>query len=97
MMPLREQRQMGERHFREEIFSYVFIITFLSNLWFQKTDSGVRISYLVPTGLFLLFSLILSFTLGSINFELVGYWLIAFLGGWVLAWVVNFVAGLIKR
>ena len=71
--------------------SYLFSITFISNLWFQKLSKW---NYLIPA-ILILVALILDggFWLGT-EFQ---YGLVSLVAGWVLAWIVNFVVGLIKK
>lgn len=71
---------------------YLLLVTFISNLWFRKLN---KLNYLIPA--IILFLIFVYVDYASSDLWLVlGYWLIAFLGGWVLAWVVNFVVGKIK-
>ena len=71
--------------------SYLFSITFISNLLFQKLSKW---NYLIPA-ILILVALILDggFWLGT-GFQ---YGLVSLVAGWVLAWIVNFVVGLIKK
>ena len=74
-------------------FVYLFLIMLVSNFWFQKINKW---SYLIPATLVLLGMGFLGY--GSSNLPLViEYWLIAFVGGWLLAQAINFVAKLIKK
>lgn len=74
-------------------FVYLFLIVLISNLWFQKLNKW---NYLIPAILVLIPTLMLSIDSSS-DYILYKYYLEAFIGGWILAWIVNFVAGLIKK
>jgi len=74
-------------------FIYVAFVVFISTLWFQGLNKW---SYLIPAFLVLLFVVFLGYLSNDLLFVL-KYWLIAFVGGWVLARVVNFVAGFAKK
>jgi len=73
-------------------FVYLFLITLISNFWFQEINKW---SYLIPIVLVFTFSLVSSFS--SSDYSLYLYWLGAFVGGWVLAQVVNFVTGFFSK
>ena len=74
-------------------FIFIFFVVLFANLWFQKLNKW---SYLIPAILILLFVGLLGYSSNNLLFVL-KYWLIAFVGGWVLARVVNFVAGMVGR
>ncbi|MFZ3020044.1 MAG: hypothetical protein WA051_00800 [Minisyncoccia bacterium] len=75
------------------IYGYLFFIVLLSNLWFQKGIS--KWNYLIPAILVFLFPIFDNNSQTII--QGVVYWLIAFMGGWILAKIVNFVANFIKK
>lgn len=76
------------------LFSYILFFTvFYLNLWFQKLNKW---TYLIPVVLILLLVCFVGLLNNNLLFAL-KYWLIAFVGGWIAAYVVNFFAGLIKK
>lgn len=74
------------------VYIYLLLIVSVSNLWFVQISKW---NYLIPAILVLIFPFFDN-NKESLVQGLV-YWLFAFLGGWILAWVVNFVAGLVKK
>ena len=71
---------------------YVGLITFVSNLRFLKLSKW---NFIIPSIFVLIFEISMGYNSGGFWFG-IKYWLIAFLGGWILAWIVNFFADLIK-
>lgn len=74
-------------------YTFLFFVTFISSLWFIKLNKWF---YLVPAILIILFMGFLGYLSNNLLL-VIEYWLIAFTGGWVLAWIVNFVAGIVRK